>query len=196
MKTLALLFLMVGGSAAFADPSALQNNDFADGISHWEGDVHTAGSATDDSGATTGVVVKLRDGDWTSINQDFSGKTGQYILTITYTTTPSLSLSQQASDYVNATSRLGLNGMMPYNGSIGKWFLEIVDSGTRSGTVWQVAPDLSGSGTHTIKTQVTLATGDDNLKGFHLGFPPGSGTINLQSITLAPYGTTSTASTQ
>ena len=93
MKILALLFLLAGSSAVLADTDALENGDFSDGSTHWDGDIHVAGGAADDSNSTKGVVVSLRSGDWTKISQLFDGKSGDYILTITYTTPPGMTIS-------------------------------------------------------------------------------------------------------
>ena len=56
------------------------------------------------------------------------------------------------------------------------------------GRSWEIPPVLNGTGVQTIKTKVTLSTGGDFEKGFYLCFPPGSGSVNLQSITLTPFG--------
>jgi hypothetical protein len=187
MKTLALLLFLAGGSAALADTDALKNGDFSDGITHWEGNCHTAGSASDDSSATSGVVVNLRSGDWTKINQDFDGKEGNYILTITYIPSPGLTLSQRGEDYQNTAQKMGLAGLPPINTKPGNWCLLLVDTGVNRFTYWELTPTLNASGVQTIKTQVTLKSSDEHTKGFYLGFPPGDGSINLQSITLVPF---------
>jgi hypothetical protein len=187
MKTLALLLFLAGGSAAFADTGILQNGDFSDGIAHWDGDCHTAGSASDDSTATSGVVVNLRSSDWTKINQDFEGKTGDYILTITYVASPGTTFSQRAEDYVNTPLKMGLPGLGAVNTKVGDWCMMVNDTGIFRYNYWQITPTLNGSGVQTIKAHVNLPTGDNHKKGFFLGFPPGQGSINLQSITLVPF---------
>ena len=187
MKTLALLLFLASGSAALADTDVLENGNFSDGLTHWDGDVHAAGGSSDDSNSTTGVVVTLRSGDWTKISQEFDGKAGQYLLTITYTATPGMTISNRAEDYQNTTSKMGLNGMAPINTLPGDWCLMVVDSGASRSAYWQITPILNGTGVQTIKTQVILQSGDAHKKAFYLGFPPGSGTINLQSITLVPF---------
>jgi hypothetical protein len=186
MKTLALLLFLVGGSAALADTDLLQNGKFVDGISHWDGDCHSPGSSSDDSNATTGAVVKLRSGEWTKINQDFDGKTGTYLLTITYTSSPDLKFSQRTEDYANAPLKMGLAALGPFNASLAKWCLIVVDTGIHRYNYWEITPTLS-TGVQTIKTTVQLNSDQSFKKGFFLGFPPGEGSINLQSITLMPY---------
>lgn len=186
MKTLALLLLLAGGTAALADTDLLTNSDFSDGISHWEGDCHTAGGSLDDSGATTGVVVKMRSGEWTKINQDFEGKTGDYVLAITYSVTPGASLSQRADDYTNVPLKMELSSLSPIDVPTGKWCVMVVDTGIHRYHYWTIIPNLAPSGTHTLKLAVELNSGEDFKKGFFLGFPPGEGSINIQSITLLP----------
>jgi len=187
MKTLALLLFLAGGSVVLADDDALQNGDFSDGITHWEGDVHTAGSSSDDSNSTSGVVVSLRSGDWTKISQIFEGKSGNYILTITYATTPNLTVSDRDEDYKNTTQKMGLAGLPPESTKVGDWVLIMVDTGISRFNYWEIPPVLNGTGVQTIKTQVSLKSDDNHEKAFYLGFPPGSGTINLQSVTLVPF---------
>jgi hypothetical protein len=187
MKILTLLLFLAGGSAALADTGVLQNGDFSDGIAEWEGDCHTAGSASDDSGATSGVVVNLRSGEWTKIGQDFDGGTGDYILTVTYVSSPGIKFSQRADDYQNTTLKMGLVGLSPVNTTLGDWCIMVVDSGVSRFTYWQITPTLNATGVQTIKAHVTLKSGSSHKKGFYLGFPPGEGTINLQSITLVPF---------
>jgi hypothetical protein len=194
MKTLALLLFLAGGSAVLADTGVLQNGDFSDGIAHWEGDCHTAGSDSDDSAATSGIVVKLRSSDWTHIHQDFEAKAGDYILTITYVVSPGLTLSQRPEDYKNASIKMGLGGMRPFDGKLNDWCMLVVDSGVNMGEVWEITPVLTASGVQTIKAHVTIKSSDSHLKGFFLCFPPGSGSINLQSIMLVPFGGSTAAS--
>jgi hypothetical protein len=188
MKTLLLLFFLTGGSVALADDSILKNGDFSDGISHWEGDCHSIGSASDDSGVTSGVVVKLRSGDWTKINQDFDAKPGNYLLTITYTASPGLAFSQRAEDYTGLPGKMGLNGlgMLRRFPDPGQWLVIVRDTGVNFYTDWRITPKVDASGVQTVRLNVRLDSTDSFKKGFFVGFPPGDGFINLQSIMLVP----------
>ena len=97
MKTLFVLFLLMGGSIAFADDeNLLRNGDFSSGIAEWHGDCHGIGSATDDTGATSGIIVKLRSSEWTKVTQDFDGKAGNYLLTVVYTLGSGTTFSSKA----------------------------------------------------------------------------------------------------
>ena len=127
MKTLLLLFFLAGGSAALADGNILTNGDFANGISHWEGDCHSAGSATDDSGAASGIVIKLQPSDWTRITQVFEGKPGNYLLTITYTVSSGTAFSQRPEDYSNGSHWHNMDGFYLLDSDPGQWTLIVRD---------------------------------------------------------------------
>jgi hypothetical protein len=192
MKTLFLLLFLAGASVALADDAnLLKNGDFSSGIAEWHGDCHSIGSATDDTGATSGIIVKLRSHDWTKVTQDFDGKAGNYLLTVIYTLGAGTTFSQKPEDYSNVSGGLGLGGMSPFASTPSKWVVLISDTGTRHVSGWKVTPRLDTSGTQTLKADVWLNSGDSFRKGFFLGFPPGEGSINLQSITLASANTAS-----
>jgi hypothetical protein len=189
MKTLLLLGFLAGSLTAFADDNVLQNGDFANGLAEWEGDIHSAGSAADTSGATSGVVVKMRT-DWTKMTQDFSAGTGSYLLTITYTVTPDFAPSQKKEDYTNVPGQLDLNALAPMDTSPGSWVIIVTDLAAQHYNYWTVTPSTA-TGVQTVQRIVQLASGEDGKKGFVLGFPPGDGSINIQGISLKPQaGTT------
>jgi hypothetical protein len=190
IKTLALMLFLIGNSIALADTTVLKNGDFSSGLSDWEGDCHTPGSASDDSGATTGVVVKLRDGEWTKISQDFDGKEGDYVLTVTYTLSQGASFSLRPEDYTLVNGKLNLGGLGAFGSTPGEWIVIVCDSGVSTFEYWKVSPKIGSTDVQTLTTRVRLGSGEDHKKGFYLGFPPGSGYINLQSITLSPLGAT------
>ena len=186
MKKLLLLCFLAGSLTAFADDNLLQNGDFSSGLAEWEGDCHTAGSASDDSGATTGVVVKMHS-DWTKMTQDFESKPGSYLLTITYTVSQDFAPSQRPEDYQNVTGQLELSRLSPLNTTPGAWLIMISDIGAMHYNYWQITPSTT-AGVQTIHTVVQVAS--DATKGFFLGFPPGTGTINIQNISLKPQTAT------
>jgi hypothetical protein len=89
---------------------------------------------------------------------------------------------------------MGLNGLGAVNTMVGKWCIMVVDFGVSHYEYWQITPHLGGTGAQTIRANVTLQSSDEHDKAFYLGFPPGSGTINLQSIALTPVNAPATAS--
>jgi hypothetical protein len=189
MKLVALiLFLAASASGAAGDTtSLLDNGDFSNGLTHWEGNAHTAGSAQDDSGSTTGIVVKLRVGDWTKVTQDFTGKVADYILTITYALSSGLEFSDRPDYYADVTTKLGFtNYFVPFSSQKDKWVIIITDRGLNHYTYWKVSPTLGSTDVQTVQCEVSLDSDETHPKSFCLGFPPGSGFVNLQSISLVP----------
>jgi hypothetical protein len=193
MKKLAALLLLLSLINLRADNNLLQNGDFSDGIAHWDGDCHSPDSNNNDSidlssPATTtpsGVVVKLRAGDWTKVTQDFDGKVGHYILTINYSVSPDLKFSQVADDYTNVPGKVGFSRLNPFNSDPGEWAVVINDLGALHYNYWKITPNLT-TGVQSVKANVNLDSDDSYKKGFYLLFPPGSGVITLQGITLVP----------
>jgi hypothetical protein len=200
MKTLAALlfssFFLTSGSIALADSgSVLRNSDFSEGVTEWEGDAHTPDSTSFDDPTitppTSGLVVKLRHGEWTKVTQDFDGDIGQYNLTVTYAVSANLSFSTKQEDYVNIPSLLNFNNLMPFSSMPGNWVVIVNDLGAMHYTYWKIVPKLDGSGTQTFTAQIQLDSPAAQKKGFYLCFPPGNGYINLLGISLTPQGGTS-----
>jgi hypothetical protein len=190
MKKLAAFLILLTLINVRADNNLLQNGDFADGRAHWDGDCHSPDSSSDPvdlstptTTAPSGVIVKLRGGDWTKVTQDFDGKVGQYILTIHYTVSPDLKFSQVPDDYNNVPGKVGFSRLSPFNSDPGEWAVVINDLGAMHYCYWKITPTLT-AGVQSIKANVNLDSGDDLKKGFYLLFPPGSGVITLQGITL------------
>jgi hypothetical protein len=190
MKTLALLVFLAGTSAAMADANLLQNGDFSSGIAHWDGNCRSLDTAASDSpfstAPTTGVAVKLRHFDWTQVTQDFDGKIGQYLLTVTYSVSSDLKFSDKPDDYVNVPGKLGYTLLRPFNSEPGKWDLILIDIGANHYNYWKITPKVDASSTQIVTVNVQLDSDDTQKKGFCLVFPPGQGVINLQSISLVP----------
>jgi hypothetical protein len=192
IRTLALLLFVGAGLAARADSNELTNGSFADGLNGWEGDVHVAGGSSDDSNSTKGVVVRLRSGDWSKISQDFNVGPGTYTLTVTYVITPNTTFSKRPEDYLNVPRLLNMGGMV-FNVHPGQWAAVFGDPGASEFTFCPLAPAVA-SGNQTVVAEMTFASSSDHRKGFTLGFPPGTGTINLLSITLIPSADAPSAS--
>ena len=189
MKTLALLVLLAGATAAMADDNLLQNGDFSSGIAHWDGDCHTPDATALDSGGATptaGIIVQLRSHDWTKVMQDFDGKIGEYQLTITYSASSDMKFSDNVKDYTNVPGLLGFSRLRPFNSTPGDWVVIVNDLGAMRYTYWKISPNMGASGVQTLHLRVHLDSDASEKKGFYLVFPPGEGIINLQSISLLP----------
>jgi hypothetical protein len=190
MKISILAFLLVGSLAAAADDgNILKNGDFSSGVNHWEGDCHMPDSISyDDSQTqpTSGVVVKLRPGDWTQVVQDFEGGIGQYKVTITYVPSPDLKFSDKPEDYKNVPGHLGYTALSQFSMTPGKWALIINDLGAGHYMYWKIEPKIGGTAAQTLNLRVQLDSQAAAEKGFILIFPPGSGFINIQNISMTP----------
>jgi hypothetical protein len=192
MKMLTFLFFLVGTVAATADSNLLQNGNFSDGLADWNGDCHTLNNNSIDlpltPAMTTGVVVQLKPSDWTQVIQDFDGNVGEYVLTVTYATSPDLKLSDELSDYINIPGKIGFSRLMPFSSTPGQWVVIVNDLGAMHYHYWKIKPNPDASGVQTVTVHVRLNSDDAEKKGFYLLFPPGQGLINLQSISLVPKG--------
>jgi hypothetical protein len=190
MKNIVLAFLLLAviGFVRADDGNVLKNGDFSEGISHWEGDCHTPENGSDaslTSTPTTGVIVKLRGSDWTKVMQDFEGKMGEYLLSITYSVSPDLKFSDRADDYVNVANQLGFSRLSPFDSDPGKWVIIINDVGANHYTFWKIMPKNDASSPQTVTCRVHVDAAQDDL-GFYIVFPPGTGAITLKNISLVP----------
>ncbi len=186
MKKLILFIFLAAPLMARADTNLFRNGDFSNGISHWEGDCHTPEAATQDLSSTpppSGVVVKLRHEIWTRVTQDFDGKIGQYVLTVTYTISPDLKFSTQRDNYTDIPSKLDIAGWAPFECNPGQWMIVLWDAGAMHYGLWRFSPK-SDSGLQTATAQVQLDSDDSVKKTVYLIFPPGEGSINLRSISM------------
>jgi hypothetical protein len=202
MRALLLLLaaLFVSISPAFADEgkNLLKNGDFSSGISEWEGDCHTPSQTSGDATPTlgdisspaaapaAGVVVKLRGHDWTQMKQDFDGKIGEYTMTIVYSLSPDLKFSTSLDDYANIPASTGYSLFRAFSSPPGKWIIIVSDVGAARFTYWTVNSQGAAGQPQTFKSHVHLGSDDSSAKAICLVFPPGSGTVTLQNISIVP----------
>ncbi len=189
-----LFFFSLLAVAAFipakgADDNLLKNGDFSNGITEWEGDGHTPGSTTFDSPdtpvPTSGIVVKLHHGAWTKVSQEFYGKAGKFLLTVTYEGSPDLKFSTRNDDYANVPGQLEVTpSLVPFDGNLGQWNLIVIDVGAGRYRYWAITPKSNATGVQTVTTHLKFNSDDSVKKSFYLVFPPGEGFINLKSISL------------
>jgi hypothetical protein len=190
VKKLALCGFLCLGSVAFADTDLLQNSDFSSGIAHWEGDCHSAGSeeatpsfVTSTAAVPQGVTVTLRSHDWTKVTQDFEGKAGEYLLTVSYSFSPDLKFSTDGADYANIPGSTGMSRFKPFAAEPGQWVVILNDLGSMKFHYWKIMPQ-AGAATQTFTSKATLETGDTAEKTICLVFPPGTGTVTLLQVGL------------
>lgn len=208
MKILPVLLLLTSLTIVRADNNGnlLQNGDFSSGSAHWQGDGHPPDNSGNDipdlsatpstTTASPGIVIKLRSHDWTKVLQDFDGNVGEYLLTIKYTAASDLQFSDKADDYNNIPGKVEFSRLMPFNGTPGNWIVIINDLGNLRYEYWQIKPKVNTAGVQTLTCNVKLNSDDAVKKGFYLLFPPGTGAITLQSISLVAKGGASPAAQQ
>jgi hypothetical protein len=190
MKTALLAFFLIGTLAAVADDSTgnlLKNGDFSNGINEWHGNLHTPDAvsfADGETAPTSGVVVKLK-GEWTQVEQDLTAGIGKYDVTINYEPSSDLKFSDKAEDYNNIPGQLGFNLLAPFAEAPGQWAVIINDLGAGHYNYWRLSPKV-GAGPQSLHLHVQLDSDANGVKGFILAFPPGTGFINITSITLTP----------
>jgi hypothetical protein len=207
MKRLPLLFVslaLVTGSLLRADDpnNLVKNGDFADGSHEWEGDARVPDPSDAEpidplappttTTAPTGVVVKLRAGDWSSVHQDFSCQSNKVDVVVTYKLSMDCTFSDRAEDYANISDNLQ-TGWPPHAGQIGKWTLFLIDMAgldtPKDDWIFspnEMSPAFGTDEVQTAKASVRVVPGDH--KGIFLTFPPGKGTVTLLSVVVTPSG--------
>jgi hypothetical protein len=194
----------------------MENSDFSDGITHWHGNGKTAESemTTDFASGSTanakGMVVELRSSNWTKVTQEIHGYAGKndpprnLVLTIQYQTSPDFALSTRASDYANvgASIEFGSANLFERMGAI----LAFVDmpppsrmnltSTANNVNTYTVYPDLVSSASFVPATGAQVQTfsaamhppsaTQDDYPTFCIAFPPGTGSVTITKISLAP----------
>src|SRR5271167_4186163 len=97
MKRLALtLFLCAAWIAPVAADNVLQNGNFADGLSHWNGDCRPTNVTGGNSAG--GASVELQQ-EWTKFTQTFDAPKGHYTVSITFILTPGTAFDGNQKDY-------------------------------------------------------------------------------------------------
>ena len=192
MKTAALtLALLIPLGLLQAEP-ILQNSDFLDGMAHWYGDCRTTADMAADSDdpaiqASTpkpGLVVKLRSGSWTKVQQDFATPPGTLNLAITYTVSPDLKFSTSPDDYTNMTGAVGFTAWRAYPTQIAHWCVLMCDVAAGHANISQFLPQITPDPQTVQGTFSRLKSNEQ--KTICLAFPPGQGTVTFQNISLTP----------
>lgn len=168
----------------------IQNSDFSEGIDHWHGNGQAPADfkpadpfAAPDPLTSKGMIITLKNKDWTKVAQDFKGKASTGVLTITYAVSPDLAFSTKAEDYVNMPGHIDYNGWRAFNTRQGEWVAFLSDFGSSHGTYYMIKPKLGASTPQTMKMNIKAMTPLED-KTITLAFPPGSGLVVILNVEL------------
>ena len=194
MKILLLSLLILAGATRLEADNLLQNGDFTDGSTHWQGDgksaadyAHDNPMVTSDPFTSKGLIVQLDPHRWTKVSQAFKGNnSARYVFAINYMVSSDLSLSQNTDDYKNMADKIrveGFDSWSHFNIGVGQFFDGIDDLGTLRGFYEKFSPKL---GTSEIQKFVDvgppIAAGGNKVVA--VAFPPGTGTIVILNISV------------
>jgi len=190
MKNILFSLLVLACLLPLRADNWLENGDFLDGINHWHGN----GKAPSDFAPSNpmdpvdpltskGLIVPLKDMDWTMVAQDFKGKSASGVMTVTYMVSPDLTFSTKKEDYLNMPDHIGYDAWAPFNTPPGKWIIFMSDFGSDHGSYYEVKPTLHSSDPQTFQTRIKGLTPFED-KTITLAFPPGSGMIIILKVSL------------
>ena len=168
----------------------LLNGDFSDGRNHWLGDGITPAELTPDNplfttmgkSSTNELIVPLRPHGWTKVTQSFHTHSAEYNIIIRFKPSLDVIFTKEKDDYDRTAEEVGLWNNVLYH-QFNNFLWGIVDDSRR---FWFAgycdASKLKGAHPTLQHTMTNLANTDD--KTLYLAFPPGSGNIIIQSVSV------------
>lgn len=190
MKTQTLAFLVLLSLGAVRADDLIQNGDFSSGIDHWHGNGQAPADfkpddpfAASDPFTSKGMIIKLKERQWTKVIQDFKGKSSTGALTITYMVSPDLAFSEKPDDYVNVPGHIDYNAWRPFDIPVGLWIAFLSDFGSAHGTYYKLKPKLGSNEPQTLKMDIKAMTPYED-KTITFAFPPGKGLIVILNVSL------------
>jgi len=190
MNALLFTLLVLACALPLRADNWLQNGDFTDGINHWRGNGRSPADLAPDNPldkpdpfTSKGLIIPLKDLDWTKVAQDFKGKIASGVLTFTYMVSADRAFSTKAEDYLNMPGHISYDGWRPFNTPAGEWVIFISDFGSARGTYYTIRPKLGSTDPQTCKMAVHGLTPLED-KTITLAFPPGTGTMVMLNISL------------
>ena len=181
MKPLALaLLLCVGWAAPVAADDVLRNGNFADGLSHWNGDCRSPNAT--DAGTASGASVELQR-DWTKFTQIFDAPKGHYVVSITFTFAPDTAFSADEKDYRKVPEHLGYTALKKFRIKRGDFCFIVTDTAAGKFVYCGVKPTSNDSTSQTVRGQLDLDANADQ-QTFCVAFPPGHGVITVQNVSM------------
>ena len=186
--TLPLLILLVSLARLEAD-EVLENGDFLDGTAHWDGNGRPPSDFAPPTPldppspyGTEGLIVPLKDHDWTKVLQEYHTKTASLLLKITYKLSPDAAFSSDDKDYQNVTHQIDWDAWPPISGIRGAWTIFSTDINSFRFMTYMVTPKHSDQ-VQTYGTTLQDLT-IDNEQTLCFAFPPGKGAVILLRVSL------------
>lgn len=192
----ALALILTGISAAHGSPIIL-NSDFSDGKTHWHGD----GDSPDTGGK---LVITLKPDKWTVVRQNFSANASSLKLQVKYSLSDDCTLGKTGDKLLPPLTRMGLeeacgldNGIYDVPASKWEdWKVLLVSGGNVIDTesIYGSHDGYASSNVHddggqkTATTTVTSWNSSFDSVELCLCFPPGTGSVTLESVVLTPPG--------
>jgi hypothetical protein len=171
----------------------LTNSKFDLGNSHWDGDAEKislpdpadANPLAPPPASSTNIVLKLKSGEWTKMSQDFESPGGNMVIKVTYSVSSDFTLSHRSADFENLPASIDAGYWWAFSTQPGNWVIMLGDYVARNEQYREIsAPKIISSGPQTYTHPITAQSG--GKKTLYLGFPPGTGTITFQEISLTP----------
>jgi hypothetical protein len=190
MKIFALFLFALTVTNLRAD-NWLQNGDFADGSEHWRGDGKAPADmapsdpfAKPDPLLSKGLIIPLKDREWTKITQNFRTKASELVFTVTFVFSPGLTFSDRDEDYVNIPKQIDNNLYLSFDLGKKQVMALFTDFGNGAkGVYYKFDPKLGTDEVQTLRANVTqLSPLEDEV--VTIAFPPGQGNVIIQSVTL------------
>lgn len=194
MRNLLFALIILACTPFLRADNLLQNGDFSDGDTHWQGDGKTPRAyaegnpaALTDSLTSKGLIVTLNSTAWTRVFQSFpSDKGTQYSIVVTYKLSPNLTLSKDVADYAEISKRIQIPGFEDF-GSIGvqpgQFYGTIGDPSSTTIAMEVFSPKLGSSEVQTYQHTYPPIPASEK-KTVALAFPPGTGFIVLLNISV------------
>jgi hypothetical protein len=169
----------------------LQNGDFTDGADHWRGDGKTPADmapsdpfAKPDPLLSKGLIIPLKDREWTKITQNFRTKASELVFTVTFVFSPGLTFSDRDEDYVNIPKQIDNELYLSFDLAKNQIMALFTDFGDGAkGVYYKFDPKLGSSDSQTLRADVSqLSPLEDEV--VTIAFPPGQGNVIVQNVSL------------
>ena len=192
MKNLLLALIILACPCSLRADSLIQNGDFSDGNTHWQGDGKTprayAGgnpAALPDPLTGKGLIVTLNPASWTRIFQSFpSDKGTRYSIVVTYKLSANLTLSKDPAAYAEISKRIQIPGFEDFGSMTiqpGQFYGTLGDPSSTTIAMEVFSPKLGSTEVQTYQHTYPPIPALGN-KTVALAFPPGTGTVVILSV--------------